>query len=155
MDFFYDLFNETIAPDYTAEQTILFNKDCIKILETMKDNSIDLVVTDPPYRISPGGGGVTKNGKKYCSGLLSHTVGDNIKNAKSGKLFDYNDIKFKEWLPEIYRILKENTHCYIFINARNLLDLWESAEQIGFTFQNLIVWNKRQLYAKPILYELL
>ena len=62
--------------------------------------------------------------------------------TKQGKLFKHNDIKFSEWLPEIYRILKPNTHCYIMITPRNLKELWQDAENAGFIFQQLIVWDK-------------
>lgn len=57
-------------------------------------------------------------------------------------MFDYNNIKFSQWLPEVYRILKPQTHAYIFTNARNLKELWNSAENVGFKFQQLIVWDK-------------
>ena len=30
--------------------------DCIKYLKTLDDNSIDLIITDPPYNISFDGG---------------------------------------------------------------------------------------------------
>lgn len=62
--------------------------------------------------------------------------------SKQGKLFKFNEIEFKDWLPEVYRVLKQNTHCYIMINARNLKDLQTEAEKVGFVFQNLIVWDK-------------
>ena len=57
-------------------------------------------------------------------------------------MFDNNDIKFKDWLPDIYRVLKDGTHCYIMINARNLKELQQEAENVGFKFQNIIIWNK-------------
>lgn len=155
MAFFNNLFSGEIAPDYQTENTILFNNDCMKVLKDMKDNSVDLIVTDPPYRITSGGGGKTRNGKKYCSGMLSHLTGDNVKNARTGKLFDYNDIKFNEWLPQLYRILKEDSHCYLFINARNLLELWECAINSNFLFQNLLIWKKRKLLAYTLLHEFL
>lgn len=50
--------------------------------------------------------------------------------------------EFAEWLPQIYRVLKNNTHCYIMINARNLKELWDECEKVGFVFQNIIVWDK-------------
>ena len=31
-------------------------KDCLKYLETIPDNSIDLIITDPPYFIGFDGG---------------------------------------------------------------------------------------------------
>ena len=57
-------------------------------------------------------------------------------------MFSNNDIKFSEWLPDVYRILKEGTHCYIMINGRNLKELQQCAEDVGFKFQNLLVWDK-------------
>lgn len=142
VDFFSDLKSGEIAPDYTNENTIIYNNDCMKILQQIPDSSIDLLTTDPPYRLSNGGGGVSKDGKKYCSGILGHAIGTDTKNARNGKLFDYNDIKFSQWLPEVYRILKPQTHAYIFTNARNLKELWQCAENVGFKFQQLIVWDK-------------
>ena len=74
--------------------------------------------------------------------MLSRRTGSNIENTKKGTLFDNNEIKFSEWLPEVYRVLKEGTHCYIMINARNLKELWIESEKVGFRFQNLLVWDK-------------
>jgi site-specific DNA-methyltransferase (adenine-specific) len=39
------------------------NKDCIEYLETLQDNSVDLILTDPPYFIGfDGGKDGTNNG---------------------------------------------------------------------------------------------
>ena len=35
---------------------MLYNKDCIEVLKNIKDNSVDLVATDPPYAIGFDGG---------------------------------------------------------------------------------------------------
>lgn len=115
--------------------------DCLKILKDIPDNSIDLVVTDCPYHIISGG--CTNIPRKdEPSGIFNRRNTFTQKNAKSGKLFDNNDIKFKDWLPEVYRVLKNGTHCYIMINARNLKELQSDAENVGFKFQNIIIWNK-------------
>lgn len=58
-------------------------------------------------------------------------------------MFDFNDIEFGEYMPDLYRILKPDTHCYLMINGRNLKDLWIEAEKVGFAFQQLLVWDKR------------
>ena len=42
----------------------------------------------------------------------------------------------------MYRVLKNGSHCYIMINARNLKDLQTDAEKVGFKFQNILIWNK-------------
>jgi site-specific DNA-methyltransferase (adenine-specific) len=72
-------------------------------------------------------------------GMLSH---HNNANALNGKLFEHNDIEFSEYLPELYRVLKPNTHCYLMINALNLKDLQQAAEDAGFRMQNILVWKK-------------
>ncbi len=65
MAFFNELFiSGDIAPDYETENVVLFNEDCLNVLKTMKNNSVDLIVTDPPYRITNGGGGITKERKE-------------------------------------------------------------------------------------------
>ena len=115
--------------------------DCLEIMKDIPDNSIDLVVTDCPYHIVSGG--CTNIPRKdEPSGIFNRRNTFTQKNAKSGKLFDNNDIKFKDWLPDIYRVLKDGTHCYIMINARNLKELQQEAENVGFKFQNIIIWNK-------------
>ena len=90
----------------------LYNDDCLKILEQIKTESIDLIVTDCPYHIVSGG--CTNIPRKdEPSGIFNRRNTFTQKNAKSGKLFDNNDIKFSEWLPEVYRVMKNNTHIYI------------------------------------------
>jgi site-specific DNA-methyltransferase (adenine-specific) len=111
---------------------ILRNDDCLKVLRKLPTESVDLVVTDCPYKIVQGG--CTSNGK---AGIFTKTD-----DVSAGKIFQHNEIKFKEWLPDVYRVLKKGTHCYIMINGRNLAELQIEAEKVGFHFQNLLVWKK-------------
>ncbi len=53
-----------------------------------------------------------------------------------------NNVKFKDWLPEVYRVLAEKSHCYIWINDKNLSDLQNEAEKTGFRLHNILVWKK-------------
>lgn len=103
--------------------------DCLDLLNSMPDESVDLIVTDPPYRIA-------QCGRSGCGGMLGEH------HERGGKIFCHNDINFSEWIPVIYRVLKNDAHCYIMINARNLKELQEACEAAGFKFQQLIVWDK-------------
>lgn len=120
---------------------LIYNGDCLDLLKELDDESIDCVVTDCPYHIVSGGCSKIPR-KDEPKGIFNRRSASTQKNSKSGKLFDCNDIEFKEWLPEVYRVLKQHTHCYIMINARNLKDLQIEAEKVGFKFQQLIVWDK-------------
>ena len=54
--------NENLKKEIKMPENIqLFNENCIKTLQTIPDNSIDLICTDPPYCISAtNGGGYSK-----------------------------------------------------------------------------------------------
>lgn len=66
-------------------------------------------------------------------------------NVTSGKLFRNNEIEFSDWIPEIYRVLKDGTHAYIMCNGRNLASIQVEAIRAGFIFQNILVWDKGRL----------
>lgn len=132
--------------------------DCLDILKQLPDKSIDLVCTDCPYKICSGGcttgtygnlredvpteGLIRGCGKCAKKWETKGQLDENYANVKSGKMFDNNEIKFEDWLPEVYRVLKDGTHCYIMVNGRNLAELQKQAEKVGFKYQNLLVWEK-------------
>ena len=66
-------------------------------------------------------GGYILEGTKHIAlgGVLDDN--DSTTYARQGKLFKHNDIKFSEWLPEVYRVLKDGTHAYIYINAIKII----------------------------------
>ena len=119
----------------------LLQGDCLELMRDIPDESIDLVVTDCPYRIVSGGCTNVKRDDEP-PGIFNRRNTFTQRNAKSGKLFDNNDIEFSEWLPDLYRVLKPDSHCYIMINARNLKKLQVECEKVGFKFQNILVWKK-------------
>lgn len=43
-----ELYNKA---DYKDELGMCFNGDCLEIMKDIPDNSIDMVLTDPPYGI--------------------------------------------------------------------------------------------------------
>ena len=59
----------------------IFNGDCLEVLQDIPDNSIDLIVTDPPYKMTARGNHGT------TGGMLSKKIG------MKGQVFDHNDIK--------------------------------------------------------------
>lgn len=61
---------------------------------------------------------------------------------KSGSVFKHNSIKFAEWLPELYRVLKEGSHCYVMVNDRNMLELLSEAKKSKFKLLNILTWKK-------------
>jgi site-specific DNA-methyltransferase (adenine-specific) len=119
--------------DYSEDNIQLFNKDCLDVLKQIPDNSIDLVVTDPPYKVISGG----NKSEKWKSGYSKSVL---FKN--DGKIFDFNNIDFNDWIPEIYRILKPATHFYCMTNTINIAKILQVCEDVGFKLHNILVWEK-------------
>jgi len=95
--------------------------DCLESLRDMADESIDLIATDPPY------------GMKYRSGWREEKF-----DAIAG---DEDPDLFVKVLPELYRVLKSDRHCYIFCSWHQV-DVFLAQTKKLFTIKNLIVWNK-------------
>lgn len=108
----------------------LYNEDCLKVMSKIQDNSIDLICTDVPYKLTSKGG-ISNMGGMYKKS-----------STRKGNIFDFNDIKPKEYLSEFYRILKDGTHCYVFINNSNLIEMLNKATNVGFKFVKSLIWQK-------------
>lgn len=108
--------------------------DCLDRLKEIKDNSIDLIITDPPYKLSTGG----RTGPKTPKGGI---FTENHQEFKDGTIFKHNSIKFNEWVPEVFKKLKDNSHIYIMSNGRNLKDLLTEMDKHG-NYKNIISWDK-------------
>lgn len=108
----------------------LYNDDCLKIIKNIPDESIDLIVTDPPYKLT------SRGGSGNMGGYWKKT------KAKKGVIFDYNNISCEEYLPEFYRILKQKTICYIMCNNTNLINMLNVATKCGFKFVKCLIWQK-------------
>lgn len=110
-------------------QAVLINGDARDVLSRLKDNSFDLLVTDPPYRTISGGRG----GKNAPSGILS---------KNDGKIFDFNDTDIEDWIYEVYRVMKDGSQGYIFTNVLNLSRYMRKVEEAGFKIHNVLCWEK-------------
>jgi len=108
----------------------LYQEDCLKILKNIKNNSIDLIITDPPYKTTSRG----------CAGNSGGMLQKDIN--KKGKVFENNNISIKDYAKEFYRILKNGSHCYIMTNHVNLFEMLSEMQNAGFHFIKSLIWNK-------------
>ena len=109
----------------------IYNDDYKNVLGKLPDNYVDLIITDPPYKTTKRGG--TGNSGGMCK----------KKEFSSGNGgFEYNNVPIKEFMPELYRVLKEGSHCYIMTNHVNLHEMLNVAKDCGFHFIKSLIWNK-------------
>lgn len=108
----------------------LIKGDCLEKMKNIQSDSIDLIVTDPPYKTITGGN--PNDEHKRPKGVLESNKG----------LFKYQKIDMKAWITECYRVLKEETHCYFFTNCLNLNEMINKSLECGFKLHNILVWKK-------------
>ncbi len=114
-----------------------YNEDCFDAMKEIPDSVIDLIVTDPTYRTISGGTS-SKEAQGWNTSVLS---------KNDGKIFTHNDVKIVDYMKEFYRVLKDETHCYVMTNNLNLQELLNMAEQVGFFFHNMLIWRKNNCTA--------
>lgn len=103
----------------------LYNKDCLEVMKNMEDDSIDLVITDPPYEISTSGAGIYKQkDKKYVKEL------NEMKDGFSDEI-----------LNELCRVMKK-INIYIFCSQKQIIHLLDYFVTKRGCNYNIISWHK-------------
>ena len=111
---------------------MIYQGDCLELMLALPNASIDMIFTDPPYRVISGG----------RSSVPAQRWKRSVLSANDGKIFQHNDIEIPQYMPEFFRVLKDGTHCYVMTNNINLKDMLIGAEIAGFRFHNLLAWRK-------------
>ena len=88
----------------------LYHGDCLEVLKTLPPNSVDSVVTDPPYGLS-----------------------------FMGKNWDYDVPAIEVW-QECLRVLKPGGHLLAFAGTRTQHGMAVRIEDAGFEIRDMIAW---------------
>ena len=108
--------------------------DAVAWLRTLPDESIDLVVTDPPYE------SLEKHRAIGTTTRLKHS------KASSNDWFEiFPNDRFAELFVEIYRVMKRNSHFYLFCDPETMFVAKPVAEAAGFKFWKPLIWNKQRI----------
>lgn len=94
----------------TNEGVKLIHGDCLEVLKGMPDNSVDSIVTDPPYGLS-----------------------------FMGKKWDYDVPEQAIW-EECLRVLKPGGHLLAFAGTRTQHRMAVRIEDAGFEIRDMIAW---------------
>lgn len=108
----------------------LYKGDCVEVMKSLPSNSVDLIITDPPYKLTSRGG----------SGTMSGYWAED--KTMKGLVFDNNDTDIEDYIDGFYRILKDGTHCYIMCNQLNLPHFLEVISKSEFKYIKCLIWDK-------------
>lgn len=124
----------------------LLRGDCLELLPTLEENSIDSCVTDPPYHL-------TSIVKRFGNEAVSN-MHDKEKQPENraphykrlskgfmGKQWDGGDIAFNpELWAEVLRVLKPGAHLLAFSGTRTYHRMACAIEDVGFEIRDQIGW---------------
>lgn len=97
------------------------------VLRRLPDDSVDCILTDPPYGVS------------FESNMDTNA---NLETHK-GSLWGDQDSDFMEELaPEFERVLKPDSHCYVFTNWKAYADFQSYFDDV-LNLNTVLVWDKK------------
>jgi site-specific DNA-methyltransferase (adenine-specific) len=117
----------SLLPPVIASDTVYLS-DCITGMRRMTDESVDLIVSDPPYLINYATGHRQDKAHDFCTPIQN----------------DSNPELIQKYVEECYRILKPNCAFYMFCSAKTQDFFKTAAQNAHFTVKNAIVWVKSE-----------
>lgn len=110
----------------------LSNSQAVAWLKTLGRHSADLVVTElPTPRRAPA-------------------IATQLKNARSARnqwFAIFPNDPYPGLFEQLFRVLKPNTHFYLFCGQESLFVVKPLAEAAGFRFQTVLVWDQQRTRA--------
>ncbi|WP_109543797.1 DNA-methyltransferase [Mycobacteroides abscessus] len=134
------------APYYQDDSVTLHHGDCLDVLACLPDNSVDAVVTDPPYGLEfmgrewdsfkPSDARIRTRVDERTNGATKSTV--SVPEAyRAGQPFQR---WCNQWATECLRILKPGGHLLAFGGSRTWHRLSSGIEDAGFEIRDSIAW---------------
>lgn len=111
----------------TRNYTVV-NGDCLDYLGQIPDNSIDLILTDPPYNIA-----------QYSTGNINLPGRSALNNDLAE--WDLIPIDPFDLLPAFKRIIKPDGNIFVF-TSYNLIGKWHEAFDSEFDTFQFFIWHK-------------
>jgi site-specific DNA-methyltransferase (adenine-specific) len=136
--------------DSVVNETIqLMLGDCSERLKTVPENSIDAIVTDPPYALVQN----SRNGSAQ-PGDMSTPYGRSGPSKERGFMghdWDYGDVAFDPiFWKECLRVLKPGGHLLAFGGSRTYHRLASAIDDAGFEIRDQIMWLYGQGFPKSL-----
>jgi modification methylase len=115
------------------ETDIIHTGDCLEVLKTLPDRSVDLVFADPPYNLQLGGELLRPDNSKVDA------VDDDWDRFAS---FEAYDAFSRAWLSECRRLLKDDGALWVIGSYHNVFRLGAAMQDLGFWILNDVIWRK-------------
>jgi site-specific DNA-methyltransferase (adenine-specific) len=133
-----------IREEFLGGKITLYGDDCLRVLDSLSENSVDSVVCDPPYHLTQAN---RSKPAPFVEGspFSRHRVGFNGDNKPiggfMGKEWDGGDIAFQpETWVKVAHVLKPGGHLVAFGAPKNYHRLACAIEDAGFEIRDSLMW---------------
>ena len=130
----------------------VFLGDCVEVMKSLPENSVDSIVTDPPYGLEFMGKDWDAPWKK--SGSFNGNIEETAESAGGVSKFANHRVRYQkglepmlgfqlwatEWATECLRVLKPGGHILAFGGSRTWHRLAVAVEDAGFELRDSIAW---------------
>jgi len=117
--------------------------DCIQVMQEIPDESIDLVVTSPPYNLKNSTGNGMKDGRggKWANAALQKGYSHHDDSMPHDQYIEWQ----RKCLTEMYRTLKETGAIFYNHKWRVQDGLLQDRQDIvlGFPVRQIIIWKRK------------
>ena len=131
----------------------LMKGDCLEMMKSIPDNSVDAVISDIPYGIDFDTWDITHNNTNSALlGKSPRNVDSKLFKTRGKPLNGWSEgdkertAQFQQWcstwLGEVYRVLKPCSPLLIMCGRQNQHRFTCAAEDSGFIFKDVLTWNK-------------
>ena len=121
-----------LKPYFKKNNFVLYHSDCLKVLETISENSVDMIFADPPYFLS-NGGFTCQNGKMVSVKKGNWDVSNGLK-----KDFEFH----LEWIKACKKVLKPGGTLWVSGTYHSVYQCGFALRVAGFHILNDIAWFK-------------
>jgi modification methylase len=114
-------------------QNQLLKGDCIELMRSLPENSVDMIFADPPYNLQLSGSLYRPNNSKVAA------VDDHWDKFDD---FDAYDRFTRDWLAAARRILKPTGTIWVIGSYHNIFRVGTALQNMGFWILNDVIWVK-------------
>jgi len=101
------------------ETNKIYCGDCLELMKELPDESIDFILTDPPFNVS----------------LKYNSYNDHMSDE------DYSNYLLKRFV-ELFRVMKDGTYGIIFTGDKNLYWVHKAVNESGLNYHHFLKWHK-------------
>ncbi len=117
--------------------------DCVEVMKQIPDNSVDLVVTSPPYNLKNSTGNGMKDGRggKWANAALQNGYSHYDDNMPHDKYVAWQ----RKCLEEMVRLIKDTGAIFYNHKWRVQNGLLQNRQDIvnGFPVRQIIIWQRK------------